>query len=452
MSTHDHKFQKYYRLLLPTMIGVIIALAISLQRLSHFYITPLLFLLIVLIALYNSRRMALIAIAGVCGISFFLHKPTIQPNFYLIWALTSTVFLIIGLLINYEVEKMRKIQRYTEERNAISNISRSLTNTLDLEVLTQRVVDTILELFSAHGCTIYLLHEETRELQPIACKEEKHSPEVMQQILNTRVRVGFGLVGWIAATGKPILSGDAEHDPRAVHIPGTPFDDESVIGVPLQTEGSAFGVLWITKLELHAFNNEDLQLAQIFANQVSIALANAQLYGHVRRLSETDSLTGLLNSRSLSRIAEHLIREAKENASSLAVLFIDCDDFKSINDQFGHPLGDKFLRFFAQVLKQSVRDEDIVIRYAGDEFVIILPDTDLTKAKLVAQRLMEDVRNQRMGDIPSLSTTVSVGLAVYPQHADSAETLIKHADDALYVVKRSGKDQLAVYQEGVVSA
>lgn len=452
MSTIEQIRLKYHRMVLPIAIGLLISIAIIIKRPSSTFLIPILFLIVVLAALHSTRRVTIITVILVSLFALFLQEPNTPLYSYWLWGGHSIVFLIAGLVINYEFENMRKVQRYTEERNAISSVSHSLTSTLDLNQLTERVVDTIIELFSAHGCRIYLLNEETRELQPIACKEKDTSPEILQQIMETRVRVGFGLVGWVVATGEPILSGDAERDPRSVHIPGTPYDDESVIAVPLQTDDKTFGVLLVNKLDLHALDNEDLQLAQIFADQVSIALANAQLYEHVRRLSETDSLTGLLNSRSLSRIVEHLISQAQADSSSVSVLFIDLDDFKSINDRFGHPMGDKFLHFFAQVLQTSVRDEDIAIRYAGDEFVVILPNTDLPKAKVVAQRLMEDIRNKRMGDIPALSTTVSVGLAVYPQHADSAEDLIKHADDALYVVKRNGKDQLAVYLEGVSSA
>lgn len=449
MFTQEQKKLKYHRAILPIAIGFLIFITIISGRASSSFYTLLSFLIVVLVALHSTRRVTVITIILVSLLSLFMQEPSSHLNTFWLWGLRCIVFLIVGLVINYEFENMRKTQRYTEDRNAISSVSHSLTNTLDLNQLTERVLDTIIELFSANGCRIYLLHAENRELHPIACKEKETTPEILQHVVETRVRVGFGLVGWVAATGEPILSGDAERDTRSLHIHGTPYDEESVIAVPLKTDDNTYGVLLINKLELHAFNKEDLQLAQIFADQVSIALANAQLYENVRRLSETDSLTGLLNSRSLSRIVEHLINQAHTNSTSLSILFIDLDDFKSINDRFGHPMGDKFLHFFAQVLQTSVREDDIAFRYAGDEFVIILPNTDLPKAKVVAERLMEDIRNQSLGDIHALRTTISVGLAVYPQHANSAEDLIKHADDALYVVKRNGKDQLAVYLEGV---
>ncbi|WP_407309347.1 diguanylate cyclase [Desulfosporosinus sp. SB140] len=255
------------------------------------------------------------------------------------------------------------------------------------------------------------------------------------------------MVGWVAATGESILSGDAEHDPRALHIQGTPYDDESVMGIPLQLERETFGVLWIYKLSLEAFSKDDLQLAQIFANQVSVALANARLYEHVRCLSETDSLTGLLNSRSLTDLTEGAINHAQTTEGNVSLLFIDCDDFKGINDQFGHPVGDQFLRFFATLLLEGVREGDSVVRYAGDEFVILLPNTHIEAAISIGERLLEATRIRTLGNNPALHTTVSLGLATYPQHASTAEELIKHADEALYVSKRNGKDRLSVYNK-----
>lgn len=443
--------RKLHYTLLPILIGLIIFMSLFFES-PGALISPILFLCVVLVSLHRSLKMTLVTITVLSFFSFALQDPHTHPYSYWIWGVQSLVFLIMGLVIHLEIESMRKIQRYNEELTVLSSISQSLTSTLDLNALTQRIIDTILEHFSADGCTIYILNDKSRELQAIACKKKNQPPEVIQQIMDTRIRVGFSLIGWIAATGESILSGNANYDPIFPRIQGISAENDSVIGVPLHTEGKTFGVLWINKCQTDAYDNQDLQFAQIFANQVSIALANAQLYEHVRRLSETDSLTGLLNSRSLIHITNHVIKKAQCNNSQLAILFIDCDNFKSINDRFGHPMGDKFLRFLAKILQATVRDEDIVIRYAGDEFIIILPDTDLAKAKIVALRLIEEVRSQCLGNQPALSTTISVGLSIFPQHADSAEELIKHADDALYLVKRNGKNQLAIYQEGVVSA
>lgn len=433
--------------------SLMLCLTVIMLLIGHksIFLVSVFFLMIAVVALYFPLRLLLmqIAIASILTLIILYHV-TLQLVL-LHWFIDTLVYLVIGIAVNSEVGAIRLIQRHTEQLTALSHISTSLTKTLDLSQLTSQVVDHTFSLFQADGCTIFLMEEGKKSLRVISARESQKDPEILAQILNSHPRVGFGMVGWVAETGEPILSGDAEHDTRALHIQGTPFDDESVMGIPLKAEGETFGVLWIYKLNLDAFNEEDLQLAQIFANQVSVALANARLYEHVRRLSETDGLTGLLNSRSLLDLTERALNHALTTEGCVSLFFIDCDNFKEINDCFGHPVGDQFLRFFASLLIEGIREGDVVIRYAGDEFVILLPNTNLEAATSVGERLIETIRIRTMEDNPSLHTTISMGLATYPEHAASAEDLIKHADDALYASKRNGKDQLSVYVPGYKS-
>lgn len=409
------------------------------------FLGSLFFLMIAVAALYTKWGFMLLHVAIASILTLFVLYRDMHLFIFRQWFLDTLVYLFIGIAVNREVNAIRKIQRHSEEMTALSLISTSLTKTLNLSELTSQVVDHIFSLFQADGCTIFYMDEGKKSLSVISARESRSDPEILAQILNDHPRVGFGMVGHVAATGEPILSGNAEHDPRSLHIPGTPFDDESVMGIALKAEGETFGVLWIYKLSLNAFNEEDLQLAQIFANQVSVALANARLFEHVRCLSATDGLTGLLNSRSLLELTERAINHALTTEGCVSLFFIDCDDFKQINDHFGHPVGDQFLRFIATLLLEGIREGDVVIRYAGDEFIILLPDTNLEAATSVGERLIETIRSRTMKDNLNLHTTVSMGVATYPEHAVIAEDLIKHADEALYAAKRNGKDQLSVY-------
>lgn len=429
------------------MIGLMFSLATIIILLGDksIFLIAFFFLIIALIALYFSWRFLLVQIAIASFLTLIILYQTTHFLILIQWLLFTLVYFFIGLAVNREIGTIRQVQRHEAKMSALSNISASLTKTLDLCELTNKVVDQIFSLFQADGCTIYLMEAGEKSLRVISARESRNEPEILTSIINNHPRVGFGMVGWVAATGESALSGDAEHDPRALHIPGTPYDDESVMGIPLQLEGDTFGVLWIYKLSLDAFSKEDLQLAQIFANQVSVALANARLYEHVRCLSETDSLTGLLNSRALTDLTERAINHAQVTEGNVSLLFIDCDDFKGINDRFGHPVGDQFLRFFATLLLDGVREGDAVVRYAGDEFVILLPNTHLEAAVGIGERLLETTRISSMDNNLALHTTISAGLATYPQHSSTAEELIKHADDALYASKRKGKDQLSVY-------
>jgi len=436
--------RKLWPFIIMTLALAITAFMVTFGEQSLFLV-PLFFLMIAVVALYTKWEFVLLHVALASLLTFFVLHRDMHQFVFRQWFLDTLVYLFIGIAVHREVASIQKIQRHNEEMTALSHISASLTKTLDLNELTNQVVDHIFSLFKAEGCTIYLMEEGLQSLRVISARESQSDDEILDQILNSHPRVGFGMVGYVAATGEPVISGNAEHDPRAVHIPGTPYDDESVMGIPLQAEGEIFGVLWIYKLALDAFDQEDLQLAQIFANQVSVALSNARLYEHVRLLSETDSLTGLLNSRNLLDLTERAVNHAQTTKGCVSLFFIDCDNFKQINDGFGHPVGDQYLRFFATILLEGVREGDVVIRYAGDEFVILLPNTNSEAAVLIGERLMEMVRVKTMEDKVALHTTVSMGLATYPKHAVSAEDLIKHADDALYTSKRNGKDQLSVY-------
>jgi len=431
---------------LGILLCLILVMLVADQRSGA--LAALFFLIIVIVALHWPLEITLLNVGIMSGLTYVVLNQGGQPDFLAEWGVDSLVYLLLGVTVNLEVDARRQEHRFSEEIDALSDVSSSLTRTLDLHELTDQVADHVFSLFDPEGCTIYLLEPGKKELKPVAARERHHDSFILEQIMNSSPRVGIGMVGWVAATGESVLSGDAEQDIRAIHISGTPIDDESVIGVPLKADGEVFGVLWIYKLGLDAYSEEDLRLATIFANQVSVALANARLYEHVRNLSETDGLTGLLNSRCLTSRTEGMLAQAVIRKEPASLLFLDCDDFKGINDRFGHMAGDKFLRDFAKTLKDGVRENDIVIRYAGDEFVVLLPNADLNLGTKVASRLLESFHEARQREEFDVFTTVSVGLATFPEHARSAEELIKCADHALYVAKGQGKDQLAVYQVG----
>ena len=436
-----------YRIWSFSMLSLMLGLTVLMLLLGResLFLVSFFYLIIALVALYLPLRLIVIQVTVSSVLTWIVLYQGTHQLLLSQWFVNTLVYLSVGITVNRKVASIRNIQRHNDEMTALSHISTSLTKTLDLSELTSQVVDHIFTLFVADGCTIFLMDEGKKTLRVISARESQNDPEILDRILRSRPRVGFGMVGWIAATGEPIITGDAENDTRALHIPGTPFDEESAMGIPLKAEGETFGVVWIYKLGLNAFSDENLRLAQIFANQVSVALANARLYEHVRHLSETDGLTGLLNSRSLQDLTERAINHAQTTGGCVSLCFIDCDNFKKINDCFGHPVGDEFLRFFANQLLEGIREGDVVIRYAGDEFVILLPNTTLEAAKTVGERLIEATRKKSMENNPRIHTTVSIGLATYPEHAKSAEELIKHADDALYSSKRNGRDRLSVY-------
>ena len=188
------------------------------------------------------------------------------------------------------------------------------------------------------------------------------------------------------------------------------------------------------------------------ANELAVAVENSELYKLTRRLAITDELTGLYNYRYLLERAEEEIGRAKRFGRSVSLLMIDADELKVYNDTNGHQAGDVALAELAAAMRGAVRDIDIVCRYGGEEFAILLPETDGEGAFVVAEKVREAVANHAFKNGEGERTeqlTVSIGLSTYPGTADDREALLRRADDALYVVKRSGRNRVSASPAGV---
>jgi diguanylate cyclase (GGDEF)-like protein len=191
------------------------------------------------------------------------------------------------------------------------------------------------------------------------------------------------------------------------------------------------------------------ELAVTVAGHIALALANLRLRESLRSQSIRDSLTGLYNRRYLNEALEREIRRAARTRRQLAVLLLDVDNFKGLNDSSGHEAGDAFLRALGAFLQQRVREEDVACRYGGDEFVILLTETSLETAKKRARQLREGIKSLSVAHRGRYLTppTVSLGAALYPDHGASGDELIRAADEALYKAKARGRDCLVISSE-----
>jgi diguanylate cyclase (GGDEF)-like protein len=190
------------------------------------------------------------------------------------------------------------------------------------------------------------------------------------------------------------------------------------------------------------FTKAEAALADALALPIACALANSVRVAEAERLSQTDDLTKLHNARFLRQFLLSEVKRARRYNSSVTALFLDLDDFKGINDVYGHLVGSHVLMEMASVLLSSVRDTDIVARYGGDEFVIVLPETDLEQAAVVAERMREKIARRVFtgGRGMRLSLTASFGVGTFPQNAHSPQQLIACADAAMYEAKAAKKN------------
>jgi diguanylate cyclase (GGDEF)-like protein len=265
-----------------------------------------------------------------------------------------------------------------------------------------------------------------------------------------RLKLGEGLLGAVAESGSPLhgrVTGEtplAPQEPRAVTYVAVPFAAPEVAGLDGRSgEESARGVLALyDRVGPDEFDAADVATLTTFAAQAAIALDNVRLHEEAQRLSLTDPLTGLFNYRYLRESLRREMERAARFGRTLAVLALDLDHFKEVNDRYGHGAGDVVLVEVARRIRGIIREVDFAFRRGGEEFVILLPETDAAGGAALARRLGEVVRRSPVstGD-HAISLTVSTGIAVYPDHGATGSAVLEAADKALYAAKAAGRNR-----------
>ena len=261
--------------------------------------------------------------------------------------------------------------------------------------------------------------------------------EIRDQV---RVRPGEGVVGQVIASKRSLLVRGLEDTP--VSARGGDYRSRSFMSVPVLVDDEPRGVLNVTdRDDGEPFGDEDLQTLEILAGHIGACLVQQEQGEALQRMAETDPLTWLFNRRHFDRRIEAEANRALRAEHLLALLAIDVDKFKTINDRFGHGVGDQVLKTVASAMKQAVRLYDIPVRYGGDEFAVILPEADTEVASRVAQRILEKLENVALpGELVDAHMRIglSIGIATFPRPAADAATLMESADAAMYRAKQAG--------------
>lgn len=219
----------------------------------------------------------------------------------------------------------------------------------------------------------------------------------------------------------------------------------SQAALPLRMGDYTFGVMLVASGTYRELTSMELERLQVISNQASLSLQNALLHEELELLSITDRLTELYNHGYLQQRLDEELHRADRFGRTLSLIMMDIDDFKSFNDTYGHPKGDIVLKTVSRAIRECLRDVDIAARYGGEEFVVILPDTDAEGALAVAERIRVRVAESGFEQYeggPLLHWTLSLGVATYPEHAQSHNRLIEAADAAMYRAKRAGKNRV----------
>ena len=251
-----------------------------------------------------------------------------------------------------------------------------------------------------------------------------------------------GLTGWAFAKGTPIRVGDAAAHPMSSLVPGTDLVDESALLIPLIAGERKLGMLTCYRRGLDRFDDLDVEVAALFGHMAAAAWRNAQLYAELLDAAMTDPLTGLFNTRWLREAGDRELHQSARQKKSLAVLVLDLDHFKTVNDSSGHAAGDQMLQEVARILRSSVRRGDAAVRFGGEEFLLLLRDTEAKGAVHVADAVRSALRTIRLPEDCALArVTASVGIAVFPDHGTELDALVRYADAAMYDAKRTGRDR-----------
>jgi len=328
------------------------------------------------------------------------------------------------------------ISRASDEFLAMYEIAQTASTTLNLDEVLSLVAGKIRNMIPCSTCVIFLRDEGSDVLRArIAVGVNDRCFE------DATTTIGRGLTGLVAQTREGLVAAYDADDLKFKRLYMQWIDLQSIMIAPICHGGEVIGTINLYDMRPDVFRDEDSRLLNAVTPQVGQAIRNALLFEETRESALTDALTGLHNARYMLIHLEQEISRARRSMRPVSVLGLDLDNFKPINDTFGHQQGDQVLRELGQIFISQVRDYDVVCRYAGDEFIIILPDSDKQEAMETAQRIKDAVDAYDPGfhhDQP-VRVGVSVGVATFPADGTDVRSLISEADAAMYADKRERK-------------
>lgn len=381
------------------------------------------------------------------------------------------------------VRELNQLDRESGLRNqnailtALQETTFDLHSSLDLDVVLHNIVAracTLLE--TAHGYIDII--GESGELEPMI------GVGALKESLKYKIARGEGIAGIVWETGKPLVINDYDKwSGRVGSFPRRAI--RAAVGMPLNLNEQVLGVIGVAHDadSDFTFSEEDVSILKRFADLAVLALQNAQLFNkaqqeiefrrktevelrdanqllqlqierveflqeQLKELAVRDALTELFNRRYLQEMLEVEFSRSKRSETSPAILMIDSDQLKEINDKYGHKAGDDFLVHIANVIRESIRAGDIACRYGGDEFVVVMGNVSDDIALERAEKLRKSIASHHIVHRnEKVSISVSIGIAMFPVHGSSGEVLLKKADQALYEAKRMGKNKVVLFSE-----
>jgi diguanylate cyclase (GGDEF)-like protein len=342
-----------------------------------------------------------------------------------------------------EKEELDKI---LQNLSLLYSIGKAMNYISDLKSLLQYILSQAVEIASAEKGSI-MLYDLEKDRLVIRVLAGLADAAFQERVNNNEIKCrsfkpGEGIAGRVYLTAKPIIVNNIREDDLFVESDKSYV--HSIACIPMVVYNDVIGVINVTnKRGGKDFSEEDVQMLKAVADQAAVAVNKAQLWD----MAVTDSLTGLYVRRYfMVKLQEELHRAERYN-KILSLVMADLDRFKNINDTYGHDVGDQVLQAIGKFFQKNIRDVDVITRYGGEEFMLMIPEADKDAAFCLAERLREKFAGIKLKNLPKI--TISLGIATFPHDGTQIDDLIKKADTAMYAAKQAGRNRVVKYSRSL---
>ncbi len=346
-------------------------------------------------------------------------------------------------------EEIAELKHQIERLALFHEVGKALASTLDLQKILQTIMEKISDFLQPDTWSLLMLDDKSQELYfEIAIGSGAN------KLKDVRLKVGEGIAGWVAEHGEPVLVENVKQDARFAQRFDelTQTDTHSVVCVPIKGREKVLGVIELVNLVgKESFRQEEIPILKNLADYAAIALENARYVQRIHELTITDDCTALYNARHLHFVLDAEIYRSSRYGYEFSVIFIDLDHFKQVNDTHGHLVGSKLLWMIGDLIKGHLRLIDYAFRYGGDEFVVLLPQTNKHNSLMVVRRI-KDLLNSKFfftEEGLNIKVTASFGVAGFPTDGRTRKEILRQADEAMYLVKNTTRNSIALAGEGI---